>query len=284
MQQESARVDPDCAISVTDSNAANLDSDDEVGEPFPLSCKCVKSYMHKINIDWPRIAAGIIVLLFSLAFLYLGHQKRKLIRLKEQYFKQNGSLLLQQRLYERDRTAKAAKIYSAEELEKATDNFDESRRVGQGGCGTVYKGSLPNDTVVAIKKSKLVEQSQIERFINEVIVLSQVNNCNVIQLLGCYLETKVPLLVYEFVDNGTLFDHILNPNKSSKLSWETRSRIASKIAGVLSYLHSTASTPIIHQDVKWANILLDANYTAKVSDFEASRLVPLDETQLSTLV
>ncbi|XP_056167893.1 putative wall-associated receptor kinase-like 16 [Syzygium oleosum] len=230
------------------------------------------------------VAVGIIVLLFSIGFLYFGYKKRKLIRLKEQYFKQNGGLLLQQQLHERDRTPKSVRIFSAEELEKATDNYDESRIVGQGGYGTVYKGSLPNAMVVAIKKSKLVDQSQIEQFVNEVIVLSQINNRNVVKLLGCCLETEVPLLVYEFVNNGALFDHIHDPNKSSKLSWETRLRIASETAGVLSYLHSTASTPIIHRDVKSANILLDANYTAKVSDFGASRLVPLDQMQLSTMV
>ncbi|KAF7849176.1 hypothetical protein BT93_L1157 [Corymbia citriodora subsp. variegata] len=230
------------------------------------------------------VAMGIIVLLFSIGFMYFGHKKRKLNRLKEQYFKQNGGLLLQQQLHEYDRTTNNAKIFSAEELEKATNNYDESRIVGRGGYGTVYKGSLPNNIVVAIKKSMLVDQSQIEQFINEVIVLSQINHRNVVKLLGCCLETEVPLLVYEFVNNGTLFDHIHNPNVSSKLSWETRLKIASETAGVLSYLHSAASIPIIHRDVKSTNILLDASYTAKVSDFGASRLVPLDQTQLSTMV
>ncbi|KAL3738786.1 hypothetical protein ACJRO7_020199 [Eucalyptus globulus] len=244
-------------------------------------CIAKSSHLMKILVGG---AVGIIVLLFSIGFLYFGYKERKLIRLKEQYFKQNGGLLLQQQLHERDRTTKTVKIFSAQELEKATDNYDKSRIVGQGGYGTVYKGLLPNNMVVAIKKSKLVDQSQIEQFINEVIVLSQINNRNVVKLLGCCLETDVPLLVYEFVDNGTLFDHVHNPNKSSKLSWEMRLRIASETAGVLSYLHSTASTPIIHRDVKSSNILLDANYTARVSDFGASRLVPLDQTQLSTMV
>ncbi|KAF7849105.1 hypothetical protein BT93_L1246 [Corymbia citriodora subsp. variegata] len=230
------------------------------------------------------IGVGIIVLSFSAGFLYLGLKKRKLIRLKEQYFKQNGGLLLQQQLHERDRTTNATKIFSAEELEKATEHFDESKIVGRGGYGTVYKGILPNSTIVAIKKSKLVDESQIEQFINEVIVLSQINHRNVVKLLGCCLETEVPLLVYEFVNNGTLFDHIHNPNKSSKMSWETRLRIASETAEVLSYLHSSTSIPIIHRDIKSMNILLDANYTARVSDFGASRLVPLDQSELSTMV
>ncbi|XP_030544188.2 wall-associated receptor kinase 2-like [Rhodamnia argentea] len=228
--------------------------------------------------------AGTIVLLFSAGFRILGIQKRKLIRLKEQYFKQNGGLLLQQQLHEHDRTTNTMKIFTAEELEKATNNYDESRIVGQGGYGTVYKGLLPNGTFVAIKKSKFVEKTRIEQFVNEVIVLSHINHRNVVKLTGCCLDTEVPLLVYEFISNGTLFDRIHNRNKSSKMSWDTRLRIASDTAGVLSYLHSAASIPIIHRDVKSTNILLDDNYTAKVSDFGASRLVPLDQAELSTLV
>ncbi|XP_048129438.1 wall-associated receptor kinase 2-like [Rhodamnia argentea] len=230
------------------------------------------------------VGVGIAVLLFSAGFVYLGLKKSKLIRLKEQYYKQNGGLLLQQQLHERDPTTNAAKVFSAEDLEKATEHFDQSKIVGRGGFGTVYKGILPNNMVVAIKKSKLVDESQTEQFVNEVTVLSQINHRNVVKLLGCCFETEVPLLVYEFVNNGTLFDHIHSPSKSSKMSWEIRLRIASESAGVLSYLHSTASIPIIHRDIKLTNVLLDDNYTAKVADFGASRLVPLDQDELSTMV
>lgn len=187
--------------------------------------------------------------------------------MKQKFFLQNGGMLLQEKFTRRERSSDNASIFTLSEIEKATDNFHTSMVIGHGGFGTVYKGILPDNRVVAIKKSKEVDPAQVEQFINEVTILSCMNHMNVVRLLSCCLETQVPLLVYEFVDNGTLYQNIHDKEKSRILNWEMRLKIAAEAAGVLSYMHSAASTPIIQRDVKSDNILMDQNFTTKVSDF-----------------
>ncbi|PIN03482.1 Serine/threonine protein kinase [Handroanthus impetiginosus] len=230
------------------------------------------------------ISLGIIVLLLVACWLHLELKRRKQTKMRQMFFLQNGGVLLQEKISRRERSSDTTTIFSELEVQKATNNFDNNMIIGKGGFGIVYKGFLPNNRIVAIKKSKEVDPGQIGQFINEVIILSQINHRNVVKLLGCCLETQVPLLVYEFINNGTLFEHIHNEAKARFFSWEMRLKVAAETANVLAYLHSVASIPIIHRDVKSANILLDHTLTAKVSDFGASRLFPLDQTQLSTLV
>ncbi|XXG50342.1 hypothetical protein AAC387_Pa02g4374 [Persea americana] len=225
---------------------------------------------------------SLLFLLIASTWTFWLWRKRRSMKLKEKFFQQNGGLMLQQKIS--TRRSDTFKIFTVEELERATNNYDASTIVGQGGFGIVYKGVLPNNRIVAIKKSKLVDASQINQFINELDILSQVNHRNVVKLLGCCLEDQVPILVYEFISNGTLYHHIHEAGHLPSISLDDRLRIATEIAEALAYLHFAASMPIFHRDIKSANILVDNNFIAKVADFGVSRLVPIDHTQITTLV
>ncbi|KAK9214115.1 hypothetical protein WN944_006103 [Citrus x changshan-huyou] len=186
------------------------------------------------------------------------------IKLKEGFFKQNGGLLLQQMLNSYDGSViDRCKLFSSKELDKATNHFNVNRILGQGGQGTVYKGMREDGRIIAVKKSK-----------------------NAVKLLGCCLETEVPLLVYEFISNGTLYQHLHDrlQNQEFPLTWEMRLRIATEVAGALAYLHSAASSPIYHRDIKSTNILLDERYRAKVADFGTSKFIAMDQTHVTTKI
>ncbi|XP_009356568.2 wall-associated receptor kinase-like 1 isoform X2 [Pyrus x bretschneideri] len=227
---------------------------------------------------------GLLLLLISAWWIHKVLKKRKNIKRKQIFFKRNGGLLLEQRLSSGEVNVEKIKLFKSKELEKSTDNFNVDRILGHGGQGTVYKGMLADGKIVAVKRSTIIDESQLSYFINEVVILSQINHRHVVQLLGCCLETEVPLLVYEFIPNGTLSQYIHEQNEEFPLTWEIRLRIATEIAGALFYLHTSATFPIYHRDIKSTNILLDAKYRAKVADFGTSRSVAIDQTHVTTLV
>uniref|UniRef100_A0A0E0LWJ0 Protein kinase domain-containing protein n=1 Tax=Oryza punctata TaxID=4537 RepID=A0A0E0LWJ0_ORYPU len=200
------------------------------------------------------VSGGSIVLILVLATPLVARvvKQRRDKKLKEKFFKQNHGLLLQQ-LISKNTDFGERMIITLEELQKATNNFDRSL------------------------------QREIGEFINEVAILSQINHRNVVKLLGCCLETEVPLLVYEFISHGTLYHH-LHVNGPISLSWDARLRISLEVARALSYLHSASSMPIYHRDIKSSNILLDDSLTAKISDFGASKYTPIDRSEITTAV
>ncbi|KAF8411454.1 hypothetical protein HHK36_004005 [Tetracentron sinense] len=229
---------------------------------------------------------SIPFMITALFWFYCAQKNRNLAKMRAKYFRRNGGLLLQQHFSSgKGTTTKHIKIFSARELETATNNYDISRVLGCGSQGTVYKGILEGASTIAIKRSQLVAQFQVDQFINELVILSQINHRNIVKLIGCCLETQVPLLVYEFISGGNLYQKLHGDSDSStQLLWNDRLQIAIAIGEALSYLHSYACMPIFHRDIKSSNILLDENNTAKLADFGVSRLVPLDNKKVSTAV
>ncbi|XP_048610960.1 LEAF RUST 10 DISEASE-RESISTANCE LOCUS RECEPTOR-LIKE PROTEIN KINASE-like 1.4 isoform X7 [Brassica napus] len=170
-------------------------------------------------------------------------------------------------------------VFSYEELEEATDNF--SRELGDGGFGTVYYGMLKDGRAVAVKRLYERSLKRVEQFKNEIEIFKSLKHRNLVILYGCTSRhSRELLLVYEYISNGTLADHLHGDRAQPRpLCWSVRLNVAIETACALSFLHTSG---IIHRDVKTTNILLDDDYTVKVADFGLSRLFPMDQTHIST--
>ncbi|KAL8470765.1 hypothetical protein ACS0TY_033365 [Phlomoides rotata] len=172
-------------------------------------------------------------------------------------------------------------VFSYTELEEATNKFDPSKELGDGGFGTVYHGNLRDGREVAIKRLYEHNFRRVEQFLNEIKILTALRHPNLVSLYGCTSRTsRELLLVYEYISNGTVADHLHGDRaREAPLTWPIRMNIAIETATALAYLHKS---DIIHRDVKTNNILLDTNYGVKVADFGLSRLFPENVTHIST--
>ncbi|PNY11650.1 LRR receptor-like kinase resistance protein, partial [Trifolium pratense] len=170
------------------------------------------------------------------------------------------------------------RTFNYEEMALATNNFSQSAQVGQGGYGKVYKGNLPDGTVVAIKRAQEGSLQGEKEFLTEIQLLSRLHHRNLVSLIGYCDEDGEQMLVYEYMPNGTLRDH-LSAHSKEPLSFPMRLKIALGSAKGLVYLHTEADPPIFHRDVKASNILLDSKFIAKVADFGLSRLAPVPDIE-----
>ncbi|XP_062202734.1 wall-associated receptor kinase 2-like [Phragmites australis] len=244
-------------------------------------CKCpggsrsADPFNQPCNPNFPlaaKIAIGAVGGLFIIAVVVfaslLGKEKRKM----KEFFRKNGGPIIEE--------VNKIKLFRKEELEPI---LKRSNCIGQGGFGEVYKGYLRDETQpVAVKKPK-IDIKLAGQFANEVIIQSRVLHKNIVKLIGCCLEVDVPILVYEYVSNGSL-DKILHDNNRVPLDLELRLQIAAQSAKGLAYMHSEITMPILHGDVKPANILLDVNFVPKISDFGTSRMITVDENYTSTII
>ncbi|XP_015697592.2 LEAF RUST 10 DISEASE-RESISTANCE LOCUS RECEPTOR-LIKE PROTEIN KINASE-like 1.2 isoform X2 [Oryza brachyantha] len=224
-------------------------------------------------------AGGGILAIIIFSFVWHKHKKRKQSRDLKDLMRSTSSM----QSYSKDlELGGSPHIFTYEELEKATDGFSASRELGDGGFGTVYKGKLQDGRVVAVKRLYKNNYRRVEQFVNEVDILSRLLHQNLVTLYGCTSRSSHDLLlVYEFIPNGTVADHLHGPRAAERgLTWPARMTIAIETAEALAYLHAVE---IIHRDVKTNNILLDNSFHVKVADFGLSRLFPLEVTHVSTV-
>lgn len=209
---------------------------------------------------------GGLLLILAIILWYQLSRKSKLVR--------RGNILGASEL-------QGPVIYSYKDLKSATKKFSEENKLGEGGFSDVYKGTLKNGNIIAVKKLALSSSRAKADFESEVKLISNVHHRNLIRLLGCSNKGPELLLVYEYMANGSL-DRFLYGERRGALNWKQRFEIIFGTARGLAYLHEQFHVCIIHRDIKSSNILLDDDFQPKIADFGLARLLPEDQSHLST--
>ncbi|CAO2821241.1 unnamed protein product [Amaranthus hypochondriacus] len=229
-----------------------------------------RSSTGKNESNLARIVVAIIVpLAFGLlCMLCFYFYRRKARKFRAQEFKNVlGDLATAESL-----------MFDLGTLEAATKNFSLNNKLGEGGFGSVYKGTLQNGQEIAVKRLSKVSGQGVEEFKNEVVLIANLQHRNLVRLLGFCLAGKEKLLVYEFVPNKSLNYFLFGERKLGEINWNMRYNIIKGIARGLLYLHEDSRPRIIHRDLKTANILLDADMNPKISDFGLARIFKVEQT------
>ncbi|GMJ13850.1 cold-responsive protein kinase 1 [Hibiscus trionum] len=179
------------------------------------------------------------------------------------------------------------KMFAYKELKMATGNFHYSNKIGSGGFGVVYKGTLRDGTMVAIKVLSEDSKQGVREFLTEINVIADIEHENLVELRGCCVEGKHRILVYSYLENNSLAQTLLggrDGTSSMQFSWQARRNICIGVAKGLAFLHEEVQPHIVHRDIKASNILLDTNLNPKISDFGLAKLFPDNTTHISTRV
>ncbi|KAG2649702.1 hypothetical protein PVAP13_1NG128600 [Panicum virgatum] len=168
---------------------------------------------------------------------------------------------------------RAQYFFSLKEIESATKHFDPANKIGEGGFGPVYKGTLPDGTIVAVKKLSSKSSQGNREFLNEIGIISALRHPNLVRLFGCCIDGDQLLLIYEFLENNSVGRALFGRAEHQlKLDWTTRYNICLGTAKGLAYLHEESTLKIVHRDIKPSNILLDEKLQPKISDFGLAKL------------
>ncbi|KAI9083606.1 hypothetical protein K1719_034548 [Acacia pycnantha] len=175
--------------------------------------------------------------------------------------------------------------FTLEQIMAATNNFDVTNKIGEGGFGPVYKGFLLDGTVIAVKQLSSKSRQGNREFLNEIGMISALQNPHLVKLYGCCVQGSQLLLVYEYMENNSLARALFGPkNCRLNLDWSTRKNICTGIAKGLAFMHEESRLKIIHRDIKATNVLLDRDLNPKISDFGLAKLYEEDKTHMSTRI
>ncbi|XP_038981350.1 probable LRR receptor-like serine/threonine-protein kinase At1g53440 [Phoenix dactylifera] len=175
--------------------------------------------------------------------------------------------------------------FSLKQIKAATNNFDRANKIGEGGFGPVYKGAVPDGSVIAVKQLSSKSKQGNREFLNEIAMISAVQHPNLVKLFGCCIEGNQLLLIYEYMENNSLARALFGPEEHRrKLDWRTRRTICLGVARGLTYLHEESRLKIVHRDIKATNILLDKDLNAKIADFGLAKLDEEENTHISTRI
>ncbi|CAN1234484.1 Probable receptor-like protein kinase At1g11050 [Linum perenne] len=226
-------------------------------------------------------AIGGIILAGLIVVLYKKRKVRKTVEAThEQYVSSFKSAVMPN---------SGARWFQGSELEKATNGFHQKNFLGKGAYGVVYKGVLPDGSYVAVKELHDLDSLRDEEFFNEVEIISKIRHRNLLSLRGCCATSDVArgkrrFLVYDYMSNGSLGDHLANDHTRNQLTWPHRKNIVLDVAKGLAYLHHGIKPAIYHRDIKANNILLDNEMKAKVADFGLAKQSTEGQSHLTTRV
>ncbi|CAL0311713.1 unnamed protein product [Lupinus luteus] len=235
---------------------------------------------NKSNKDWNAITIGLcvgvpLVLIGIGVLVYLLVKKKKASSSDPQIMGTLKSL------------PGTPKEFRYQELKKATNNFDAKNKLGQGGYGVVYKGILPNDKLeVAVKMFSRDKMKSTDDFLSELSIINRLRHRHLVRLLGWCHKNGTLLLVYEYMPNGSLDNHIFCKEGSTietTLSWHLRYKVISGVAYALNYLHNEYDQKVIHRDLKASNIMLDSDFNARLGDFGLARAIENEKTSYAEL-
>ncbi|XP_027348180.1 G-type lectin S-receptor-like serine/threonine-protein kinase At1g11410 [Abrus precatorius] len=173
-------------------------------------------------------------------------------------------------------------FFDLSSIAAATDNFSTDNKLGQGGFGSVYKGTLSNGMAIAVKRLSKYSGQGIEEFKNEVVLISKLQHRNLVRILGCCIEGEEKMLIYEYLPNKSLDSFIFDEYKRSQLDWRKRFDIICGVARGILYLHQDSRLRIIHRDLKASNVLLDSSLNPKIADFGMARIFGGDQIEANT--